>query len=249
MKLSRLLWPGLLALLFAAALLVSAPAHLLGRVLPPELVQMRGFEGTLWRGAAGQCLLRLPPGYLHLGAVRWSLAPLSLLTLAPRLTVESRWGDQLLSGELALRGLRDLDVADLEMQVSAALVQEFAPLAVDGQLSLQLRQLSLRDGLPQSAQGRLVWQQAGFQSANARIALGSYALDFSQPKGAALRGEVLTLSGPLQATGTAQLEDRHYDIDVLVQSDGALDPQLRQALSLMATPEGEGFRLRLAGDF
>jgi hypothetical protein len=81
------------------------------------------------------------------------------------------------------------------------------------------------------------------------VALGTYALDFKQPPGAALDGQVLTLSGPLQANGSGQLRERHYQVDILLGSDDELDEQLRNMLSLIAVPEGDDFRIGVTGDF
>ena len=44
------------------------------------------------------------------------------------------------------------------------------------------------------------------------------------------------------------LEGIAYDIDVLVGSKRPLDPQLQQALSLIATPVGQEYRVQLQGD-
>lgn len=249
MRWSRFGWGIAVALVFLAALVVYAPARLLGLVLPAEQVVMTGFEGTLWRGGASRCLLRLPPGFLHLGSVSWSLDPASLLLLSPRLRVSSQWGSQTLNGKLRLRGAQDIDLADFDMRTSAALVQHFAPLAIDGAFSVQLEQLSVRDGLPHSARGRAVWQDAGFQSPRGRVPLGSYALDIEQPPGEVLVGEVVTLSGPLQAEGRIELRERVYAVDLLLGSDETLDSQLQDALALMAAPEGERYRISLEGGF
>ena len=249
MRVSHLAWGVALALFFTLVLLAGAPARLLGLVLPSEQVLMGGFQGTLWRGSASRCVLQLPAGPLHLGAVNWSLDPLSLLAFAPRLNIGSQWGTQRIAGDLRLRGSRDLDLEDFEVQASAELVQRFAPLAVDGGLSVQLAQLSVRDGLPFSADGRLVWQDGGFRSPRGRVPLGTFALDFQQPKGEALRGEVITISGSLQAQGQVELDGRRYAIDVAVDSDGPLDPQLKNALDLMAAPENGGYRIALDSEF
>lgn len=249
MKLSHLVGAGVLALLLVVNLVVSAPARLLSRVVPGDQLLLRGLSGTVWRGSASSMLLRLPQGYLQLGAVRWSLQPLSLMLLAPRVSLHSEWGNQIFTGELVLRGQRDLDLLDLEAQVSAGLLAHFAPVALDGLFTLQLAQLQLRDGLPYSGEGRLVWQNAGWQSPRGLVALGTYALDFKQPPGAALDGQVLTLSGPLQANGSGQLRERHYQVDILLGSDDELDEQLRNMLSLIAVPEGDDFRIGVTGDF
>lgn len=248
MRLSRFAWGVALVLILLCSLLASAPARMLALVLPGEQVLMSGLAGTLWQGSASRCMLRLPPGYLHLGAVEWSLHPLSLLSLAPRLTFSSEWGSQSISGEVALRGARDFDIVDLDGNVDADLLRQFAPVSLTGSFSLQLPKLQLRDGLPLSGEGRVVWQDGAWQSPRGPVQLGTYALDFEQPPGEALLGEVLTLAGPLQAEGKLQLEGRRYRVDIMVSSVEKLDAQLEQALSLMAAPQAGGFRIELAGD-
>ena len=238
-----------LTLLLLLSLLVSAPARLLNWVLPGDQVLMQGFAGTLWRGSASRCLVQVGPGYLHLGAVQWSLEPLSLLLLAPRLALNSVWGNQVISGELVLRGRQDIDLYDIEAVVAADLLRQFAPVALTGSLSMQLSSLQLRDGLPHAGEGRLVWQNGGWQSPQGLLPLGSYALEYLQAPGAALEAEVFTLSGPLQASGAAQLQGRTYQVNILLGSQAPMDTQLEQALSLIAAPESGAYRLKLNGEF
>jgi general secretion pathway protein N len=248
-KKSRLLWAALLALLLLVNLVVSAPARLLQLALPGQQLLMHGLAGTVWHGSAGSVLLRLPQGYLQLGAVHWSLRPLSLLLLAPHITFSSEWGNQTVKGELVLRGKRDLDVSNLDAQMAATLLSHFAPVALDGMFNLQMQSLQLRDGLPYSAAGRLVWQDGGWRSPRGQVPLGSYAMDVRQAAGEALQGQVITLAGPLQANGTLQLQARHYAVDILLRSEGSLDAQLQQMLSLIAVAEDAGYRISVNGDF
>lgn len=236
-------------LLLVVCLLVSSPARLLALVLPSDQVVMQGFSGTLWRGSASRCLVNSPAGYLHLGAVSWRLKPLSLLLFAPRLDLNSKWGNQALSTELTLRGGEDIDIHALEASIPADLLRQFVPISLAGTLSAQLEQLSVRDGLPVAGDGRLVWQDGVWNAPNGPLPLGSYALDFSQPEGAPLLGEVVTLAGEVSAEGTVRLAGRSYDIDILLLGDGGLDERLQQALSLMARPVEGGYRLKLDGEF
>jgi len=94
-----------------------------------------------------------------------------------------------------------------------------------------------------------VWERAAWQAPRGPIALGTYALEFTQPADGPLSGTVLTLAGPLEADGRVAVTGREYLVDVLVRSDEALDGQLTQALTLMAAPEGDGYRLKLDGEF
>ncbi len=245
---SRVTWGGALALLLCISLVASAPARLLRLVLPGEQVLMQGFGGTVWRGSASRCLVRAGSGYLHLGTLRWSLDPLSLLLLAPRLTLSSAWGSQVIAGEVVLRGLHDIELYDFEALVAADLLRQFAPVSLSGALSVQLDELRLRDGLPYSGGGRLVWQEGGWQSPRGLIPLGTYAVDVEQAPDALL-GQVVTVTGPVEATGTVQLQGREYQGDILVSGSAPLDDQLEQALSLIAAPGPQGYRVVLNGEF
>ena len=248
MRISRLVGAVALTLLLFVSLLVTAPARLIGMVVPGDQVMLRGLSGTVWDGRASGVLLRLPQGYFQLGAVQWSLHPLSLLTFSPHLSVSSEWGDQRLSGDVILRGQQDLDLIDLDAQLAASLLGRFAPVAVEGFFTLQTPLLELRDGMPYSGKGRLVWQGAAWKSPRGLVPLGSYAMDFEQPEGGPVQGEIITLSGPLQASGSLQLQQHHYEVNVKLSSDTAIEEQMQQMLSLIARPEDGGFRLNLAGD-
>lgn len=238
-----------LVLLLLISLLVSAPARLLGLVLPSGELLMEGFSGTLWRGKANRCLVRTDVGYLHLGAVEWRLRPFSLLLFAPRVTIESHWGSQTLATGLIVRGGGDLDLYELEANVPADLLRQFVPVSLTGNFFVQLNQLKLRAGTPVEGDGRLVWQDGGWISPTGPVPLGSYGLDFSQGEGAPLDAGVITIAGAVNAEGSVQIQDRAYRIDIMITGEEVLDTRLQQALSLMARPVGQGFQVKLDGEF
>jgi general secretion pathway protein N len=236
-----------LALVLVVSLASAAPARLIALLAPADRVIMQGFGGTLWHGSASRVLVQAGPGYLHLGAVEWALRPLSLLTFRPRLDLRSRWGRQQVSGELVLRGDNEFSLHDLSANLSAELVRHYLPVVLEGDLSFQFATLHLREGLPYHTDGRLVWQGAAWLSPAGIRPLGSYAVELQQSAGEVLAGQVVTLSGPVDATGSLQLSGGDYRVDILVGSAESLDNQLRQALSLVASPEGERYRVNLEG--
>ena len=237
----------LVALLSLLVLLVQAPAKLVSWALPEDALVLEGLEGTVWHGSAARALLPTAGGYLHLGALQWRLSPWSFLTLAPRVTLDSRWGSQRIAASVVYHGSDRVRLGDVDATVDAALVRQFIPLELSGELSLLAQRLELRDGLPYAADGRLVWRSGGWVSPQGPRSLGDYALDFRQPAGDPLVGEVATLAGSLRATGRITISGDTYDVDVLLAGDGLDDPQLRQALQLVAAPGGDGFRVALQG--
>jgi len=238
-----------LALIFLASLLVFAPARLISLALPADQVHMQAYTGTLWRGSASRALVKVGPGYLHLGAVQWQLAPLSLLTLSPRLTLHSQWGQQRIAGDVVLRGDQDLDLHEFEVTVDADLLRQFAPVTLSGTLNASFEELVIRDQLPVAGKGRLVWQNGAWDSPQGFLPLGSYALDINYMINGGLTGTVLTLSGPVEAEGGVELLGREYSVDILVGGDSGLERPIQQALSLIATPEGSRYRVALEGEF
>lgn len=237
-----------LLVLLLLCLLATAPARLLGWVLPAGQVSMQGFGGTLWQGKASRCLVNTPAGYLHLGSVSWQLQPWSLLLLAPQLTFESGWGSQTLATGLVLRGSEDVDLEELEATVPADLLRQFIPVSLAGEFSIQVPRLKLRGGAPIEGAGRVVWQGGAWNAPGGPVPLGSYALDFEQAPDAPLVGEVITLAGAVTARGSVQLRDRSYGIDITVRGEPVLDERLRQALSLVAQPTDGGVRLKFEGE-
>lgn len=233
--------------LFVVFLLALVPARLVNGFLPGTNVIMQGYSGTLWRGAASRCLVATGSGYLHLGRVRWSLSPLSLLTLSPSLTLESTWGRQRINTDLRISGPEDLELTDLDAMVSAQLLQQFLPLSISGDFSVQAEELYLEKGFPSRARGRLIWQNAAWDAGQGSSPLGSYAMDFEQQPGGALEGELVTISGAVSANGSVRLLGKDYSLDILVSGEGGLGSQLEQALSLIAQPVSEGYRIKFDG--
>lgn len=247
-----------LALLAAGCLLAAVvllPARLAGWVLPSSVITADGYAGTLWQGSAARALIATPGGWFHLGGLRWQLSPLSLLLARPTATVEAAWGDQRLAGTVTWRGGDRLQVRDARFAVDAALLKELAPVALRGRLAGDFTQLALADGLVHALEGRMTWERAAWDAPGSSFALGSYAVDFAPAAGGAqaagsggVQGEVLTLAGPLEASGTLALVDRRYRVDLTLGSERPLPRPLTEALSLLAAPTDRGFHLVLDGE-
>lgn len=235
------------AVLFVFFLVVNAPARLLNYLLPEDQFIVQGLEGTLWQGAASRAMVATAPGYVHLGRLNWTLRPLSLLLFAPSLDIRSEWGAQTLSGRVTLRGGRSFGLRDFEAMGSADLLRQFAPVALTGTITAQLERFVLVDGLPTTASGRLVWQNAGWLSPQGPLPLGAYALEFEQAVGESLVGEVITIAGPVEAEGSIRLSEVDYALDLTVAGETPLEPQLQQALALVAQAVNNSYRIQLQG--
>lgn len=238
-----------LFVLLLILLIVSAPARLLGFVVSSDVLVMQGFSGSIWRGSAARCVVRVGHGYLNLGSVKWHLKPMTLLTFSPTIDLESQWGRQAISGIVTLKSIEnnDIDIADLDATISAGLLRQFAPLQVEGEISALAQSLSIRSGMLDEGEGQIVWRDAAWTSPTGSIELGSYAMNFEQPAGQSLTGEILTISGPVKARGDIELNERNYTLNAFIEADPGLNQQVQQAISLFAQPVAGGYRIALDG--
>ncbi len=240
--------PGLLLGLCAIALLLAlAPARLLLSIVPADRVVLQGVSGSVWRGEAARALVATGDDWLQLGSVNWKLSPLSLVLFSPGIAVESEWGRQRLNAHVTIHSGRELELGAVDAVFDAGLLRQYLPVELVGSVALQFEHALLRDGLPEEALGRIVWQDAGWRSPQGRRALGSYVLDISSAQPGELAGEIVTLAGDVRASGPVVLRQADYQVDVLISGPGLDDPQLRQAIQLLASPEGDAFRVTLEG--
>lgn len=228
---------------------LAVPARLLAYFVNGQALQLSAVSGTVRDGVAARALLQTPGGYFHLGELKWSLEPLSIFSLVPKVALSSAWGDQRAAMTVGI-GRETLRVSALDMNVNAALLKQALPVELQGRLSLLFDELLVAP--PHSllrADGRLVWQGAAWASPSGVRVLGNYAATFSSPALQRINVQIETLSGPVVATGTVSVDDQRYAVDLYLESQGqAFDPELGRALSLIASPEENGYRLRLDGD-
>ena len=239
-----------LLILVLFTLCATAPARVLSHVLPPSSIVLQGLSGSVWRGQAAGCLIQVPGGFMQLGHTRWTVSPLSLLLLAPRVSVSSRWGEQLLRADLIYSGTNHLRASAVEARINAGLLQSFLPVTLDGTLVISMDSVEVKRGIQLVMDGRLVWENARWLSPDGAVRLGSYAVN-SRQVDRDIQADILTLTGPLLADGSITLshaaETPRYELTVDLTSEGSMDPQLQQALSLMASPTSAGYRLVLQG--
>jgi hypothetical protein len=234
---------------FALALFPAATAY---RWFGPSGLILSGISGTAWSGRAELAAI----GNLPLRDVEWSLAPLGLVLGRLSAAVTARPADGLITGSLSA-GLRSIRFSDVRVTTSLDTLSAVLPLqGARGLLSLDLGELTLRDGWPVSATGTLeiralevrpLVADAGLAS----IALGDYELSSFEISelhlGAALRDR----GGPLEITGAVMLalqtpgtlQGARPRFDGRVRERGDIPSALREPLEfLTAEVDAEGWR-------
>ncbi len=241
----RLLAALLLFLVSLAIFLVAGlPARFLTQYLPADVpVQLVAVDGTLWRGQAAELRWRGQP----LGAVQWRVHALPLLLgrLQARLTLrgEALEARGLVTlhrdGVLVLRdALADADVAALPLEALQLLVRPA------GHLQAAVRELTLRERHPWSADADLLWQPARLTSP-VDFDLGGVQLTVHGRRGT-LDGKLGSRGGPLDARGTLQLRpDGRLAVDVRLAPRPEAPDDLRDLLAMLGRPGPDGaVRLR-----
>lgn len=236
-----------LALITTVLFIVRAPARLLPLLVDPQPLRLSALDGTLWRGQASRALVDTPAGPLHLGAVRWQLRLWSLLSLSPRLDISTDWGPQRLSASLIRRNDAVL-LRDARLTLDARLSRQFAPVDLRGRFDVELESLQFVGGELRQAKGQVVWQEAAWMGIGGVKPLGTFAARLATADDGAIVADLQTLAGPLLVSGYAALQSPEYELDLQLTSRESMDPELQQALSLVASPGENGYRLRLDGE-
>ena len=232
--------------LLVTFLTINAPARLLPLVMPSDLV-LDGMTGTLWRGSAARSVVLVQQKRVALGETRWQLDPWSLATLRPRLTFETVWGGQSLSGRVAFDVSGRVALDNVEARLTVDFLRQLIPLYVGGRLDGRLARVEIdRDGSVR-ARGRVDWLGAAWKSAAGDVRLGNYRLDITSDEGRTL-GRVTTFAGPLQVAGDLTLANARYAINLDLSGPGTRNQALVDAFQLLASPTARGYEIVLSGN-
>ena len=198
-------------------------------------LHLYGIEGTLWSGHAAQADFR----QRDLGQLRWELLARKLLLGRLELVLQSKNDTNQINLTIsrALTGrvrIRQLDAAVPLAELPG--LASFGPVKTQGLLNMDLRDVTVDDGIVTGGSGRMIWRGAGF-AAPQPVALGDFEMNFSSDA-SGVKGVLRDTGGPLQAQGTLLLKP-----DAGYQFTGALaarDPQLAEGLKFLGTPGPNG---------
>ncbi|HEY7672784.1 MAG TPA: type II secretion system protein N [Gammaproteobacteria bacterium] len=236
-------------LAFALAQLPAATAY---RWFGTDALVLSGISGTVWSGRAELGSI----GNLPLRDVEWSVAPLALALGRFSVTLAARPADGLVTGSLSA-GFWDVRLTDVRVTTSLdALGAVLSLQGARGTLSLDLAELSLRNGWPVAATGTVRIRELevfplGAPAGSALIPLGNYELSSFEVAELGLAALLRDDGGPLEIQGTVMLAlqaprtlaGAHPRFDGRVRERGDIPPELRTPLEfLTAAVDAEGWR-------
>jgi len=235
----------LAAALVIALLVTRAPASLLGNALPPA-VNVTGLAGTVWKGEAAYVEIPLQAKPFALGRISWTLNPMGLF-FGDVIRLRSDWGSQTVDVSIspALNGSFDVD--DAQLRIDLGWLRQLLPFYVGGQLKADLASLTFTsDGMPTTANGRVVWENATWRAVGGDVSLGSYAVDVTTSD-AGIRATIITLKGALEVDGSVTIVGDSYRVMANLSGPAARNEAFQQAIALLAVPNGSGYRIELSG--
>ena len=246
MKLSRSVSLILLGLLICFSLW-QAPAKIIESLLPEKLV-LNAVSGSLWNGKAARGIVQLDEGALMLGRVSWQLSPMSLLLLRPTITMRVEWGGQQLTGAVTGHLTGAVVIRDFHARFDSGLIRQLLPLYIGGRVIASFFFFFIASGQPLSIDGEILWQNAVWAAAAGDVPLGDYQLRLSSDHNR-VKGRVNTLSGALIVAGDIVAAESNYEIDLDLSGPAARNPELANALQLLAVPSPTGFDMVVQGRF
>lgn len=232
------LWRGLSALgLFSLALILTIPASLVRKALPPEL-EIAYIDGTLWQGRAENLRFR---GQAIFDEVQWNWQISHLLTFKVVLDLDTRWQNNAGHSRLKL-GFSSQSVHNTDLSLPLApFVNSFPELAqyqLQGNLQLVSSEFIWSEG---RGMGQMAadWRDARSGWSGDAI-MGSYHIDVKAvEKGYALR--VKTSQGPLMidadATGSPS---RGWSVGTTLKPPAAQMPEFMSLLAQLGPPRDDG---------
>jgi hypothetical protein len=197
----RALRISILAILaFAVILLVRLPASWLTGFLPPE-VTCRDVSGSLWNGACAGFAYNGSPA----GDLKWVVHPGDFFRLKLGGYIDLTRGTDFVRGDVEVG--RDKTIVATNLQAQMPLDRPFVPQlasAYSGNISVNLGHLRVENNVVTAIEGQV--QATDLYSQRDRVSLGAYSASFPRTApGAEPVGELMTLGGPIDFTGTIKL--------------------------------------------
>ena len=242
-------WRILAVFVFATLLVSQIPARAISRVLPDD-VTLTGISGTIWSGRAARAWVEIDQQPLMLGRVQWRLQPWRIPWGAP-LSLSSVWGQQSLRAQLSYRLDGSIVLQDAAFTVNTQLFKAFFPLYLGGALSGEFAQIAIDEGHVVNAEGVVRLRRGVWTARSGNIPLGDYQIDFSSADtaGAGTIGALKTIAGSLELSGNLSATMTNYQIAVEATGPVARDESFRQAMSIIAIPNQDGFSVSLTGQY
>lgn len=220
-------------LAIAAVVLISLPASLIARFLPPQ-IQAEDFSGNLWHGSSGRISFASRP----LGALEWRLHPFSLLSGAVAADLHWVKGSTVIDGSVSFdrHGFNARDVR------GGGPLEDFRDLGIasgwSGNAKLDLSQIKGSFSHIESAAGTIEVSALASSTIAAGADLGGYELTFPPDATGAdgMNATLQDMGGPLEAQAEIRFSPASHSalLTGTLKERSDASPALRSELANLA---------------
>ena len=238
----------LFLILFASSysffMLQQLPAKTVVQWLPKNMLQrsnvrLMGVTGTLWNGQ----LAKLRLNGFGLSNLTWQLHAWPLILGDVSLGVKFRQTDAFGKGEITTDfGAEKIVMSSVQGGFPATQLMPLFygfPIALDGQLTADIKTATIQKGQHLSLQGELLWREAAL-SAPQQILFGDLQVKMqAKDKGTVL--SVQDQGGPLQLQGKITLQGNGaYETNIMVATRSSASKALAQSISILGVRDAQG---------
>lgn len=234
------------ALTLLVGLVVLFPARVAYHWAAPEGVEASGIQGSIWRGSADA----VGASGVYLRDVRWSARPWHVLTGRMVYRVEANPVAGFLEGDLFVAMGRSVSIIGNDVRSSLPLDLFESSLGIrglQGNASLQLEHVELRDGVPVRLDGVIEVADLVIAPLN-RGTIGGYRAEFFTTDDG-ISGSIEDTDGLVDIAGSLTLRsDRSYQFIAKVMAKPNTPTAVRNQMRLLPPANERGQQeLRIEG--
>lgn len=237
---SRAIRPLLITLLviyFIFSMISMAPARIAAWAINASMpnIWMTSVRGTLWNGYAGGAQVQIGQQSVSLGSVRWTLNPLTLITLQPCISFEADTGGQPMSGLVCQSPFGITRLKDLNVDLPLSILEGALPVQAAGDLSIQVIEASVTGKRVNALDAKVTWQGASVNAGEAWWNLGTFGGQAKHNNEGGIAVRVFDVSGPVGVDLNAAfaLGSELFTISGTVSPRSEAPEQLKQGLQMV----------------
>ena len=217
-------------------LIITFPARVAYKWFASENLTLSDISGSIWHGNAKQ-------GYatgIYLKNIKWNFQPLTLLAGKFEFFISSNPTSGFLDANVEFSIDGRITMSDVTAAMPLATLQDALPLGgIQGDLSLQLSHLVIKDNLPREVTGILNIANLISPYLSPRP-LGSFRAEF-QTTNNDISASVESISDTPDLAGIITLTaDRHYQFIGQMTTKASTPLSITQQLQFMGTPNSHG---------
>jgi len=231
---------------FLFFLIAFFPARAGFALFAPDTVSGFGFSGSIWNGSARL----INAGGQQLRNTEWDIALTQLMLGRIGGDFKTRWNGGFAEGFGTISVAGTLRLSETRASVDAAALQMVAGApALGGQITLQINELKLDDNWPSHliGQAAVTNLSSSMMGRGAAELIGNFEVYFDSTQEIdpnVLTGNISDTGGPLELTGTLQVEaPANYTLKTRLKARPDAPASLERNLEFLGSPEADGSRL------